>query len=54
MDNKILDDIKQYIRKRLCTEYKYCAVAESDDFAILNSDDGEGKTIKITIKEEDE
>lgn len=55
MNNEVLNDIKEYAKKRLMAAYDYCGVAENDDFALLNSDDGNGKDleIRITIKAED-
>jgi len=53
MNNKILEDIKEYARKRLMNVYTYCGVAEAEAFAVLNSDDGNGKNIKITIEIKD-
>lgn len=50
MDNKVLNDIKDYAVKRLKEEYRYCGVGEGEDFIMINSDDGEGCDIKINIK----
>lgn len=49
MDNKVLDDIKQYAAKRLQQAYGYCGVAEAPAMAMLNSG-GEGESITINIK----
>ena len=54
MTNEILENIKQYATKLLMTKYGYCGVADDNDFALLNSDDGNGKDIKITIEIKDE
>jgi len=54
MKNKVLKEIVDFAAKRLMQEYTYCGVAEGDDMAMLNSDDGNGNDIKIdiTIKSE--
>jgi len=49
MKNEALKDIMTYARKRLMSEYTYCAVAEGDDMAMLTSDDRQGNDIKINI-----
>lgn len=46
MDNKILEDIKNYAHQRLQAEYGFVEVAEGDKMAMLNS----GKTTNITVK----
>jgi len=50
MTNKILEDIKEYAKKRLMAEYGYCGVAEHETLAMINCDDGNGGDIKIEIK----
>ena len=50
MKNWVLEDIKEYAKQRLLSEYKFCGIAESDDMAMLNSSDGNGNDIKINIK----
>jgi hypothetical protein len=50
MKNKVLEKIKKLVVDELRTAYGYVGVADSDDQAILNSDDCQGKEIKITIK----
>lgn len=54
MNNDVLDDIKEYAKNKLTAAYGYCGVAEGDDMAMLNSEDRQGKDIKITIKAEEE
>lgn len=54
MENKVLKDIVDYVKNKLNIEYGYCGVAEAPTMAILNSDDGHGNDIKITIKTEPE
>jgi hypothetical protein len=49
MKNPVLDDIVRYATNKLNMAYGYCGVASGDDNAILNSDDGNGKDIKIVI-----
>ncbi len=49
MENPILDEIVSNIVSKLKIEYGYCGLAESPEFALINSDDGKGKDIKITI-----
>ena len=50
MDNAILDEIKRFAIDRLKGTYGYCGCADAPDFAMLNSEDRDGKDIKITIK----
>jgi len=50
MENEILKDIIDYATKKLRNAYGYCGVAENDEMAMLNSDDKQGRDIKITIK----
>ena len=52
--NEVLEDIKNYATKKLMAAYGYCGVAEGGDIALLNTDDGDGMEIKITIKTEKE
>ena len=54
MNNKALEDIKNYAVKRLNQEYGYCGCAEGDNAAMINSDDKSGNDIKIIIKLEPE
>ena len=54
MENEIMKDIVDYARKKLTAIYGYCGVAEGESNAMLNSDDGRGKSIVITVKLEDE
>ena len=55
MINKVLDEIKDFAVKKLNNTYGFCGLAESDNFAMLNSNDKKnGKDIKITIKAEEE
>ena len=50
MDNKVLKDITDYAVKKLNNAYGYCGLAENDEMAMLDSDDKQGRDIKITIK----
>jgi len=50
MKDKVLKDIIEYAIKRLNNSYGFCGVAESEEMAILNSEDRKGNGIKITIK----
>lgn len=54
MDNKVLNEIKEFAVSKLNKEYGYCGLAEGAEVAILNSDDKNGNDIKITIKIEKE
>ncbi|BBL70355.1 hypothetical protein [Methylogaea oryzae] len=49
MKNPALEEIKAFAQQRLSREYGYCGVADSDDFAMLNSG-GDGENIKIVIE----
>jgi len=50
LKNEILEEIKEFAKKKLIESYGFCGVAESDDMAMLNSSDREGKDIKIIIE----
>lgn len=52
MKNAILDRIKDFATKELMAAYGYCGQADGDDGAMLNSTDGDGNDIKITINVE--
>ena len=55
MTNKVLEEIKNFAVEKLNNTYGFCGLAESDDFAMLNSTDKKNsKDIKITIKAEEE
>ncbi len=54
MENEVLKDIIAYASRKLNAAYGYCRVAEGPQMAMLNSDDGNGCDIKISIKVEDE
>lgn len=54
MDNEVLKDITDYAAKKLNAAYGYCGVAEGRTAAMINSDDGNGNDIKISIKLESE
>lgn len=54
MDNSVLKDIIDYATKKLNESYGYCGVAEGKNMAMLNSDDGNGREIRIHIKLEEE
>lgn len=48
MNNKVLEEIKNFAIKRLKEEYGYCGAAEGDNMAMLNSgNDGENLIIKF-------
>lgn len=49
MDNKVLDDIKNYAIQRLNQAYGYCGSAEAPAMAMLSSG-GDGENITIHIK----
>ena len=49
MENKVLEDIKNFAMERLKEEFGYCGVAESEMMAMLNSG-AEGENIIINIK----
>lgn len=49
MTNPVLDRIKKFAIQELQAAYGYCGAAEGDDMVMLNSDDKNGKDIKITI-----
>jgi len=55
MNNKVLNEIREFAVSRLNAAYGYCGVAESDTLLLINSDDKSGNDIiiKITIKPED-
>jgi len=53
MDNKVLEDIKNYAIQRLKREYGYCGAAEAPNLALLNSGGGsEEITIRIDCEKE--
>lgn len=54
MKNEVLEEIKAFATKKLNEAYGHCGVASGDDIAMINSDDGNGNDIKITIKVEPE
>ena len=54
MKNTVLDDIKGYAIAKLNSAYGYCGLADSDDKAFINSDDRNGKDIKIVIELKEE
>ena len=51
LDNKVLEDIKNYAIQRLNAAYGYCGVAEGESMAMLNSGIGSDE-IRINIKQE--
>ena len=55
MKDQVLTDIVRYATQKLNTAYGYCGVAEGDNVAMLNTDDGKGNEIKIniTVKQEE-
>lgn len=50
MDNVILEEIKAFAVNKLKNAYGYCGEANGPDKAFINSDDGNGKDIKIVIE----
>lgn len=50
IQNKILEEIKDYAVQKLNAAYGYCGVAENDEMVHINSDDGKGSDLVITIK----
>ena len=50
MEDKILEEIKNFAVKKLNETYGSCGCASGDDFAMLNSEDRNGIDIRITIK----
>jgi hypothetical protein len=54
MKNIVLERIKDFALQELKNAYGYVGLAEGDDMAMLNSDDGQGSDIKINIKLEKE
>jgi len=49
MNNSVLERIKNFAVSELRGNYEYCGVMESDEFILINSDDKNGKDIKIKI-----
>jgi len=49
MKNEVLERIKNYAVNELKNAYTYCALADGDNDAMLNSDDKNGSDIKIHI-----
>ena len=54
MNDKVLEEIKTFAVNKLKNHYGYCGCAEGDDMVMINSDNGKGRGIKITITIEDE
>jgi len=54
MENPVLDSIKAFAVKALTDAYGDCGLAEGSDKAIIKSNDGEGKDIRINITTRDE
>lgn len=54
MEDPVLEVIKHFVVVQLQSNYGYCGVMNSKNLAILNSSNGAGKDIEITIKAEDE
>ena len=54
MENPVLEKIKKYAIQELNAAYGYCGAMEGEDMVMLNSDDKNGKDIKISIKAETE
>jgi hypothetical protein len=49
MKNPVLNDIQEYATRKLKEAYGFCGAAVGDDMSMLNSGDGQGSEIKITI-----
>lgn len=54
MKDRVLKEIKNFAMQQLRNHYGYCGCAEGEDMAMINSDDGNGRDIEITIKIKDE
>ena len=52
MENKILEDIKEYAIKKLNNANSFCGVCIMPNEVLLNSTTPEGIDVKIVIKEE--
>jgi len=52
MEDEVLERIKDFAIKELKNAYGYCGAASGDGIAMLNSDDGKGNQITISIKSE--
>ena len=50
MKNEVLKDITEYATQKLKASYGYCGVAKGETMVMINSDDGEGNDIKISIE----
>ncbi len=53
MNNKTLEDIKNFAVEKLKSKYNYCGCALSDDSAMLNSGNEEEGYVQVVIKMED-
>ena len=49
MDNKILQEIVDFVRKRLLAAYGVCGVASGPDMAQIDTTDNVGNDIRIII-----
>lgn len=54
MEDAVLETIKNFAIQELKNNYACCGCAEGDDMAMINSDNGKGRDIKITITIKDE
>jgi len=50
MKNKVMEEIKEFARKKLLETYDFCGAAEGDDMAMLNSGNKEDGDIIINFK----
>lgn len=50
MTNETLERIKAFAINELKNAYGYCALAEGDNVAMLNSEDRDGNDVEIAIK----
>lgn len=50
MKNEVLEKIKKFAVNELKAVYGYVGLADGNDQAMLNTYDGQGNEIKITIK----
>ena len=50
MENPVLKEIVVFAVNKLRESYGYCGAAIGEEMVMLNSDDGEGNDITISIK----
>jgi len=54
MKNEILEDIKEYAKRKLQSAYGFVGVAEGEDMAMLNSSDHNGSDFIVKIESKPE